>query len=89
MRLLMLPRYDALGASSRLRMLQYIPALQAQGFEIEVAPLLADGYVSDLYAGRVSVAKVARAYFRRLRQMLAARSYDVIWVEKEMWPWLP
>ncbi len=89
MRLLMLPRYDAMGASSRLRMLQYVPALQAQGFEVEVAPLLADGYVSNLYAGRVSVAKVARAYFRRLRQMLSARSYDVIWVEKELWPWLP
>ena len=89
MRLLMLPRYDALGASSRLRMLQYVPALQAEGIEVDVAPLLADGYVNDLYAGRVSVAKVARAYARRLRLMLEARSYDVVWVEKELWPWLP
>lgn len=89
MRLLMLPRYDRLGASSRLRMLQYVPQLQAQGFEVDVAPLLDDGYVSDLYAGRVSVAKVARAYLRRLRQIFTARHYDVVWVEKELWPWLP
>lgn len=89
MRLLMLPRYDALGASSRLRMLQYVPALEAQGFEVDVKPLLEDGYVSDLYAGRISIAKVARAYVRRARDLLPAKRFDAIWLEKEVWPWLP
>lgn len=89
MRLLMLPRYDALGASSRLRMLQYIPSLEASGFHVDVAPLLDDGYVTDLYAGNVSVWKVARAYLRRLRVMWSASHYDVVWVEKELFPWLP
>lgn len=89
MRLLMLPRYDALGASSRLRMLQYIPALQASGFDVHVAPLLDDGYVTDLYAGSVSVWKVARAYLRRLRMLWSASGYDVVWMEKELFPWLP
>ena len=82
MRLLMLPRYDALGASSRLRMLQYVPALEAQGFEVDVKPLLEDGYVSDLYAGRISIAKVARAYVRRARDLLPAKRFDAIWLEK-------
>ncbi|MBJ6978101.1 glycosyltransferase family 4 protein [Luteimonas sp. MC1895] len=89
MRLLVLPRYDADGASSRLRMLQYLPALQAMGVGAEVAPLLGDGYVSDLYAGSMSVPKVARAYARRLRRLLSAGQFDALWVEKEMWPWLP
>lgn len=89
MRLLMLPRYDALGASSRLRMLQYVPALESQGFEVDVKPLLDHDYVPDLYAGRVSMLKVARAYARRARQMLSAKRYDVVWLEKEVWPWLP
>lgn len=89
MRLLMLPRYDALGASSRLRMLQYIPALKSAGIEVHVAPLLDDGYVSDLYAGRVSPLGIVRSYLRRLRLLRKARGYDVIWLEKELFPWLP
>lgn len=89
MRLLMLPRYDALGASSRLRMLQYVPLLQAHNIEVDVAPLLADGYVTGLYAGHVSKSKVVRAYLHRLRHLLHSRHHDVLWVEKELWPWLP
>ena len=85
----MLPRYDAMGASSRLRMLQYVPALEAQGISINVKPLLDDGYVSDLYAGRISPTKVAAAYLRRARHLLRANRFDVIWLEKEVWPWLP
>ena len=89
LRLLVLPRYDELGASSRLRMLQYIPALQASGFDVHVASLLDDGYVTDLYSGNVSVWKVACAYFRRLRVLWSAGHYDVVWLEKELFPWLP
>ncbi|OJY88568.1 MAG: glycosyl transferase family 1 [Lysobacterales bacterium 63-13] len=89
MRVLMLPRYDSLGASSRLRMLQYIPALEAAGIHVDAAPLLDDGYVSDLYSGRVSPAKVLRAYVRRLRLLWTGRSHDLIWLEKELFPWLP
>ncbi|MEN1925794.1 glycosyltransferase family 4 protein [Luteimonas qiangzhengi] len=89
MRLLMLPRYDALGASSRLRTLQYVPLLQAQGVAITVTPLLGDGYVSDLYSGKVAATKVARSYLRRFGRLVSARGFDAIWVEKEFWPWLP
>lgn len=89
MRLLMLPRYDALGASSRLRMLQYVPLFRAHNIEVDVAPLLADGYVTGLYAGHVSKSKVVRAYLHRLRHLLHSRNHDVLWVEKELWPWLP
>lgn len=85
----MLPRYDSQGASSRLRMLQYIPALAARGIKAEAAPLLGDGYVDDLYAGRVSILKVARAYLRRLRVLMGIARHDVVWIEKELFPWLP
>lgn len=89
MRLLMLPRYDAMGASSRLRMLQYVPALEQGGLEVVVAPLLDDGYVADLYGGSVSPRKVLRAYGRRWRYLSDARGFDVLWLEKELLPWLP
>ena len=89
MRVLMLPRYDALGASSRLRMMQYVPALQAAGIDVEVAPLLDDAYVRGLYAGSVSVSAVARSYWQRLCRVQAMKHFDVVWLEKEAWPWLP
>lgn len=89
LRVLMLPRYDALGASSRLRMLQYVPGLERMGIRIDAHPLLGFGYVSDLYDGRVSIFKVACAYARRFRVVLFAKRYDVIWLEKELFPWLP
>lgn len=89
MRVLMLPRYDALGASSRLRMLQFVPSLRAAGVEVEISSLLDDGYVTDLYEGSVSVWKVARAYIKRIRMLMSAGRYDVLWVEKELFPWLP
>lgn len=88
-RLLTLPRYGELGASSRLRMLQYVPALRAAGIEVDVAPLLDDGYVANLYAGKVSVVSVARSYMQRLCKLLSIRRYDVVWVEKELFPWCP
>jgi glycosyltransferase involved in cell wall biosynthesis len=89
MQLLMLPRYDALGASSRVRMLQYVPALEAGGVETTVSPLLDDEYVRALYAGRNSIKSIFAGYIRRLARVLASRKFDVIWLEKEVFPWLP
>ncbi|MDR7135854.1 glycosyltransferase involved in cell wall biosynthesis [Lysobacter niastensis] len=89
MRMLMLPRYDELGASSRLRLLQYIPALQIAGIEVKAAPLLDDRYVRALYAGRISASSVLDGYWQRLKSLLQVGRYDVVWLEKELWPWLP
>ena len=89
MRLLMLPRYAELGASSRLRMMQYVPALEAAGIHVEVSPLLDDDYVRGLYAGNVSVPGVALSYWRRLRRTRVLDPVDVVWLEKEAWPWMP
>lgn len=85
----MLTRYGPLGASSRLRMLQYLPALRASGFDVTIEPLLADAYVRALYEGRFALREVAAGYLRRLVSLWQARRFDVVWVEKELLPWLP
>lgn len=90
MRLLLLSRYTRLGASSRLRLYQYLPTLEAAGFAVTVAPLLDDAYLQRLYAGRPkSLAMIAKAYLERLSWLLKASAYDVVWLEKECLPWLP
>jgi glycosyltransferase involved in cell wall biosynthesis len=89
-KILLLTRYERLGASSRVRFLQYLPALQRQGFEVDVEPLLDNIYVRALYGGPpVGLGHHATAYTRRLRALLRRRRYDLIWLEKEALPWVP
>ena len=90
MKILALTRYGRLGASSRLRMFQYSPSLQALGIAVESTQLLGDEYLKRLYDGRsTSWHRVAVDYFRRLLCLLHVRSYDLLWIEKELFPFLP
>ena len=87
---LLLTRYERLGASSRVRFLQYLPALEREGFVFDVQPLLDNAYVRSLYGGpKVGVGSLVVAYARRLRAMRRRMRYDVVWLEKEALPWLP
>lgn len=87
--LTILSRYSRLGASSRLRTMQYLPALRAAGLEVTVASFFDDAYLQQLYAGQRSRRGMLGFYKDRFGQCRAARQADVIWVEKEALPWLP
>ncbi|MRR58763.1 MAG: glycosyltransferase family 1 protein, partial [Deltaproteobacteria bacterium] len=90
MKVLLLSRYESLGASSRVRFFQYLPYLEAHGVRVTVAPMLTDGYLSSFYARRwMPVAEIARSYLRRLVTLFRAGSYDLLWLEKELFPFLP
>ena len=90
MRILLLTRYERLGSSSRVRFYQYLPYLTAHGMEIVTAPFFTDEYVRNLYAGqRPSLKTVLGAYLKRLSILLSSNSFDALWVEKELFPWLP
>jgi len=89
-RVLLLARYGALGASSRVRSLQYLPHLARARIDVDVEPLFDDDYVARLYDGRrMRLGAVAASYARRALALFASRRYDVVWVEKELLPWLP
>ena len=89
-KILLLSKYPRLGASSRLRSLQYLPYLESNNFEITVQSLFDDDYLNSLYTqGNRSAAKIIKLYFRRLRALLNAHKYDLIWIEKEIFPYLP
>lgn len=90
MKVLLLSKYGRNGASSRLRSYQYLPVLRKYGFDIDVAPLLDDSYLGDLYAGRKKKKiNIVRRYFHRLLKVIQYNRYDLLWIEKELFPWLP
>ena len=90
MRILALTRYERLGSSSRVRFYQYFPYLEAQGVEIVSAPFFKDAYVQSIYTGQaVNPGSILRAYIQRLTTLLNSAKYDVLWLEKELFPWLP
>jgi glycosyltransferase involved in cell wall biosynthesis len=87
---LLLTRYERLGASSRVRFLQFLPMLEAQGFTFDVSPLLDNDYVRSLYGGPpVGIGNVLKSYARRFGALRRRLRYDVVWLEKEALPWLP
>lgn len=87
-RLIVLSRYSALGASSRLRMFQYVPHLRKY-WDIDIAPFFGDGYLEALYSGRRDVLQIAASYARRLSATFRLGRFDLAWVEAELFPWMP
>jgi hypothetical protein len=90
MQILVLTRYERLGSSSRVRFYQYFSYLRAQNVKIIAAPFFDDGYVRNLYWGqRTSLTTVLWAYLKRLSILIRSSSFDLLWIEKELLPWLP
>ena len=89
-RVLLFTRYGRTGASSRLRFLQYMAGLDEYDIDVHPAPFLDDDYLTDLYGGRrPSMRRIFGFYWERLRHLVRARDFDVVWIEKEVLPWLP
>jgi hypothetical protein len=90
MRVVAFTKYGAEAASTRQRLLQYLPALSAAGIEVEWHPLLGDDYVRGLTRGaRSSKLAIARDYAQRMRQLMRVRGADLLWVYAELFPYLP
>lgn len=90
MRILVLSKYPRRGSSSRLRFYQYLPALERAGISCECRPLFDDSYLDQLYSGRQpSYAGVPAWYGRRLGDLGARHGHDLLWIEGELFPWLP
>lgn len=88
--ILQLCRYGRLGSSSRLRMLAFNALFEAEGFRVTSDCLLDDSVVRAFYEGRRRpLGTVAAAYARRTARLLARGRFDLVWIEKEMFPWLP
>lgn len=89
-KILLLTKYSRKGASSRLRTLQYLPYLENNGFSFDVQSLFNDAYLESLYKGKKhNKLTIIKLYLKRLCTLRNLKRYDLIWIEKEVFPYFP
>jgi glycosyltransferase involved in cell wall biosynthesis len=68
---------------------QFVPVLEAAGARVVVSPFFDDTYLEALYGrGTKGAAASISAYGRRIGALVRARA-DLVWVERELFPFLP
>ncbi len=88
--ILFLTKYDASGAGSRYRSMQYFAGLRERGFRIEQSHLFDAEYLAHRYrSGRGTVRDLARAAWRRVHALWRSRNFDLVFLEEELFPYLP
>jgi glycosyltransferase involved in cell wall biosynthesis len=89
-RVLFLTKYTAAGPSSRYRVVQFLPFLDRAGIECDLRPLLDERYLTARFSGRSAGGMyLLRRALDRLRVVTRARRYDVVFIQKELFPWAP
>lgn len=87
---LVLTKYGGLGASSRLRFLQYLPWMEQSNVEVNVQALISDELLLMRYQrGAYGLWPLLKAYADRIKILYQGRLFDVVWIEKEALPWFP
>jgi glycosyltransferase involved in cell wall biosynthesis len=90
MKVVFLTRYDEAGASSRYRIYQYLPYFSLKGIEFVVSPLLDKQYIKNINNNtQTSKISLFLQYFKRLFFLIKKRQYDFLFIEKEIFPFLP
>ena len=89
-KVLALTRYGRKGASSRMRFEQFLPVLAELGVNVQISPLLRDEYLERLYSRQPkSIRHILTDYLHRLPWLMQAGRFDLLWIEKELFPDLP
>jgi glycosyltransferase involved in cell wall biosynthesis len=89
-RLVMLTRYGRLGASSRQRCLLFAEPLRQRGIHVREHQFLSDAYLRQVYGGRpIRRLEILGRYASRILALCRSSRSDVLWVEKEVLPWMP
>ena len=83
-------RYAGLGASSRLRFMQFIPAFETAGYQVKCDHFFDDEYLQKLYlTGSKSIPALFRAWSRRRQAMRGSAPETPALIEYELLPYLP
>lgn len=89
MTLLFLTKYDTLGASSRYRFFQFYDFYIENDIKITTKPFFNNKYLLDLYEGKKHLTTIIKAYHKRFFILFSLNKYDLIIIEKELFPYFP
>lgn len=92
LKVLFLTRYPVEGASSRYRVYQYIPQLESMGLSCEVKSFMDKPMYQLSFTPGHSLKKIwmtMKATIRRLMALSAYRNYDIIYMQRELFPFAP
>ncbi len=90
MRMLCLTKYTSRGPSSRYRVYQFVPHLEGEGIDVDVQSLHTDGYLCARYNGvRPPFGYLVAQFTKRILKICSATRYDIVFVQKEIFPYLP
>jgi glycosyltransferase involved in cell wall biosynthesis len=89
-RILFFTKYTRKGASSRLRTYQYFDYWQQQGVHCQASPLFSDVYLEQVYKSKTHNKWMAfKGFVNRLVILFTVGKYDLIVIEKELFPYFP
>lgn len=92
LRVLFLTRYPMEGASSRYRVHQYVPYLESLGVACDVQPFMDDAMYRLSFSPGHTLRKAwatVRACWRRLSKLRHAGAYDIVYLQRELFPFGP
>lgn len=92
MRVLFILPHPIEGPSSRFRIYQFLPYLQAHGVQVDVRPLVSSAQVQSLYQSGGTVKKLALtllAAVNRCLDVVRACRYDAVYILREAFPFGP
>jgi glycosyltransferase involved in cell wall biosynthesis len=89
-KILMMTRYGKKGASSRYRFYDFKSFFDKQGYQCDINPLLDDSYLTKRY-GKNPIWRFSFlvGYIKRFLIALKMKNYDLVFIEKELFPYLP
>jgi glycosyltransferase involved in cell wall biosynthesis len=83
-------KYTDAGPTSRYRVYQYKSYLETNGFNVIIKPLFPTQYILDLYGkGKKNWLILLPKYIQRFFQILFLKNYDILYIEYELFPYLP
>jgi len=90
LKILLLTRYNVRGASSRLRFFQYIPYLENNNISVTPSTFFDEKYIKSFNENnKRPIFIILKSYIKRFLIFLTIYKYDLIWIEKEIFPFFP
>lgn len=90
-KIMIFPRYTALGASSRLRIYQFLPYLN-DSVVVSIQPLFNEKYIRLYSKSKSNICLTIWSLLKRFYSVIVVicnRKYDLVLIEKELLPYFP